>query len=154
MIKIENYPNAYKEVYVILNNMKNEDIKSIPQTFIDMIKNNMNNNYKFVLEPDTDIEEKPLLKETKVILAYLYLNYWGTDEERERIKKKFRNDIIKEEQAKAKIKYNDIFEKPKQANPPTNITTNETTEALIEYKKPNIFLRVLNKIKKIFAKQK
>ena len=31
MIKVENYPNAYREVYVILNNINEENFKAIPQ---------------------------------------------------------------------------------------------------------------------------
>ncbi len=79
MIKVENYPNAYKEVYVILNNMNEENLKAILQSFIDMVQRNMNNNYEFELEENVDFEEQTVLKEIKVILEYIYLNYWGTE---------------------------------------------------------------------------
>ena len=46
MIKQENFPNAYKEVYVILSNMDEKDLCKIPQEFLDMIKQKMNNDYE------------------------------------------------------------------------------------------------------------
>ena len=104
MIKIGNYPNAYKEVYVILNYINKEDLKKIPQSFIDMLKRKMNKDYEFKLDTSIDFEEQNLLKETKVILGYIFLNYWGTNEQKETIEKKFRNDIAKKEEQK--IKYN------------------------------------------------
>ncbi len=148
MIKVENYPNAYKEVYEVLNFMNEEEVKRIPQTFIDMIKINMNNDYDFKLDESIDFEEQPLLKETKVILAYIFLNYWGTDEQKTRIKSKFRQDIIKEEQSKTQYNPNDLF-KNKDIQ---NIQKEEVS--LIEYKSQNIFVKLINIIKKLFKRSR
>ena len=79
MIKIEQYPNAYKEVNVILDNMNIEDIKKIPTEFIDMIKLNMNYNYEFEIDSNKSFDQLEILKETRAILAYIFLNYWATD---------------------------------------------------------------------------
>ncbi len=151
MIKVENYPNAYKEVYVILNNMNEEELKAIPQTFINMVQRNMNNDYEFELEENVDFEEQILLKETKVILAYIYLNYWGTEEQKNIIKKKFKQDIIKEEQSKPKYNPDELFKK----NQVKNISSNTVQEEihLIEYKKENIFVKLINIIKSLFKRK-
>ena len=50
MIKKENYPKAYKEVYIILSNMDKKDVELIPKEFMDIIKENMNKEYDFKLD--------------------------------------------------------------------------------------------------------
>ena len=42
MIKVENYPNAYKEVYEILKAVPKEDFDKIPTEFMQIVKKNMN----------------------------------------------------------------------------------------------------------------
>jgi len=37
MIKVSNFPNAYKEVYIILKYVDSEDLKLIPKSFINML---------------------------------------------------------------------------------------------------------------------
>lgn len=113
MIKKENFPNAYKEVYVILENMKSEYKNAIPQSFIEMVKTNMNDNYKFELDENIDFEEQKLLKETKTILAYIFLHYWATSEQKEKIEQKYRQDIINIEKSKPKYNPNELFNKNK-----------------------------------------
>lgn len=146
MIKVENYPNAYKEVYVILNNMEKEDVDKIPESFINVVKKNMNNEYEFELNRDVDFKEQDLLQETKAILAYIFLNYWGTEEQNKRIKQKFKQDIMIEEKQKEKLHSKEVFENKKYES---NEKQEKTTH-MIEYKKENILERILHKLKNIF----
>ena len=44
MIKVENYPNAYREVYEILKLVPKEDLNKIPAEFLQIVKKNMNKN--------------------------------------------------------------------------------------------------------------
>lgn len=144
MIKIENYPNAYKEVYVILNNINKEGLEKIPQAFMDMLQKNMSKDYEFEMNTSVDFEEQNLLKETKVILAYIFLNYWGTEEQKVRIEKKFRNDIAKEEQQKIKYDSKDLFSNKESSD----ISQNEETKMIV-YKEKNILSRFICKLKKL-----
>ena len=84
MIKVENYPNAYKEVYEILKAVPKEDFDKIPTEFMQIVKKNMNKNYDFSINLNIDfVKEQEILYETKAILAYVYLNYWATEDEKE-----------------------------------------------------------------------
>lgn len=47
MLRIENYPNVYKETCIILNNMEIKNVNMISNTIIEVLKNNMNPNYTF-----------------------------------------------------------------------------------------------------------
>lgn len=152
MIKVENYPNAYKEVYVILNNMDEKAVEVIPQEFINIVKSHMNNDYKFELDDNIDLEKQNLLKETKAILAYIFLNYWGTEEQNAKIKEKFRQDIIKHEQSKGKYNLNELFRKNKNNSTFSNSAQNQEVY-LLEYKKENIYKKLINIIKSIFKRK-
>ena len=152
MIKIENYPNACKEVYVILNYINKEDLKKIPQSFIDMIQRKMNKDYKFKLDTSIDFEEQNLLKETKVILGYIFLNYWGTKEQKETIEKKFRNDIAKKEEQKIKYNRNELFQNNNFIRLSQNVNQNEDVK-MIEYKK-NILKQFIYKLKNLLRHMK
>ena len=152
MVKVENYPNAYKEVYVILQQLNSEDFKAIPDSFVKMIEKNMNPNYSFELDVEKSLEEQELLQETRVILAYIFLNYWSTEEQKIRIKQKFRNDILIEERNKAKYNPNELFNREEQKNVQPEAQKTENTQ-IVQYKQ-NIFSRLLHKIKNLFSKKK
>ena len=144
MIKKENYPNAYKEVYVILNNMEENEIKDIPIAVIDKIKEKMNDNYKFELDLNKELKQQVLLKETKVILSYLFLNYLATSNQKQIIINRFNSDIIKNEKLKGEYSGN-LFEK----NSSKNIVEKKNNQVIV-YKKENIFLKIFRFLKKMF----
>ena len=56
MIRSENIPNAYKEVYTILKYVSKDDVNLIPKNFIKMLKSKMNVNYKFEYNENLDLE--------------------------------------------------------------------------------------------------
>ena len=150
MIKTENFPNAYKEVYVILNYLEEELVCKIPQDFINMIKNRMNKDYEFVYNEEKDFEEQEILQETKVVFAYIFLNYWGTKEQNDKILKKFDEDIRKEEQGKTQYNPDEIFKKKKE-NIEESVDNKE--KQIVEHKEETLLKRILNKILKIFRKK-
>lgn len=61
MIKVSNFPNAYKEVYIILKYVDSEDLKLIPKSFINMLEQNMNDDYEFEFDPNIEFENQKLL---------------------------------------------------------------------------------------------
>lgn len=142
MIETKNFPKAYVETIEILKLLENNEYKRIDNKFIDMLNRKKDNNYIYALEVNKNIEEQNIMKETRVILAYIFMNYLGTDEEKYTINKKFKNDIEKSEQLK-KAKYSvNIFQNPKQDN--------DVNTQLIVYHKDTFIRKLLNKIKKLF----
>lgn len=149
MIKTENFPNAYREVYIILNYVEEELLNKIPKDFIDMLENKMNREYEYKYNEKLDFEEQEILQETKVVFAYIFLNYWSTKDENNLIMKKFRQDIMLNEKNKPQYNQEELFKNKKEK------TIEETKEKqMIEYKKENIFTRILRKIKNIFRIRK
>ena len=146
----EVYRNSFKEVYEILKSTENELLAKIPTKFINFIKNNMNEKYKTNIQQDVDIDKQPLSKETEAILSLIYRSYWATDEEKQELAIKDRQDIIeiekkKKEQYQGKDIY-EIFEERKNIN---KITIDNN---LMVIKKENFLKKFFNKILKLKIK--
>ena len=145
MIKVENYPNAYKEVYEILKYVPKEDLKRVPKKFMDMLEEKMNKNYKFSIDTSNDfIEEQELMIETRTILAYIFLNYWATEIQKEKVNIKFKKDIEDAEKQKRDLYNVDILKNKKQLK--ENIGK-EQENAMVIYKKENFITKIFNSIK-------
>ena len=103
-MKKGNYSKAYVEVREILNYMQEEDKCKIPKDFLDMMDNNMDRYYTFNYDETKTIDEQDILRETRALLAYVYLNYLGTDDEKAFYNEKFNNDIMKLDEVLAEEK--------------------------------------------------
>lgn len=75
-MKDENYKNALKEVYDILQNTDEELVAKIPQKFLDFVKENMNREYISNIDYNIEIDNQKLLPETEAILSLIYKSYW------------------------------------------------------------------------------
>ena len=151
MIKVENYPNAYKEVYVILKHTNENDVRKIPKSFINQIELAMNQEYNFKLNINEPFKNQKLLRETKIILAYISLNYWATNEQRDRIKQKFKQDMIDEENKKTNYLSSELF-KNKQIKREEKVI-NEPKNEIIKYREVNLFSKIFKKIITFFIKK-
>lgn len=145
MVETKNFPRAYVEVDEILKKLPQEEFERIESNFINMIRNKKDKNYTFKLDYSKDIEEQNILKETRAILAYVFLNYLGTEEENRIIKQKFKEDIIRAEEEKKKIYSNEIFKDKKEI-------TNNISQELIVYKEENIIKKFIKRILNLFKK--
>ena len=132
------FKNSLKEVYDILKNTENDLVIKIPSSFINFIKENMNKDYVTNIQPNVNINQQPLLKETEAILSLIYQTYWADTSE----KKDF--NLIKEDYPKEDI-YK-IFEKRKN----TNISYEATS--LIPTKKENFIIKFFKNILNRFNK--
>ncbi len=148
MIKVENYPNAYKEVYVILENMNKNDVKKIPKSFLDIIKTEMNKKYEFKIDKNKDFKNQKILRETKVILSYISFNYWMTEEQKSKIKEIFIQDYIDEENKKDKYIPEELFKNKRLKIEEKNAEKDKNE--IIKYEKIGFFQKILKRIKNIF----
>lgn len=110
MIRSENIPNAYKEVYTILKYVSKDDVNLIPKNFINMLKSKMNVNYKFEYNENLDLENQIILRETRAILGYIFLNFWANDIQKNAITKKLNEDkLVKAGEMRLRYQNQDIF---------------------------------------------
>ena len=160
MIKKENFSKAYKEIYVIINHLNEEEKSKIPPEFINMIESQMDKDYAFNYDATKDLSEQQVLRETLSILAYIYINYIGEYQEVKEIKTQFQKDIIDHEIAKKalyeKNNTNDIFKNTPNTNASNNAKVDsakfEQEVSLIDSKQDKWYSKILTFFKNIFNK--
>ena len=149
------YSEAAVEVLDILNHTNKEDVAKIPQSFIKFLTNISSKSYKVKFNHEHPINGLNLKKQTRELLGFIYITWWCDKEEREKYKKLIQESNIKNEEIKEKYNVNDIF-KNKKEKQEHKIIQNENVmkTSIAEYKKENIFKRVLNKILSFFDSKK
>lgn len=144
------YAKAYKEVLVVIHNLIKEDYEKIPKEYVEYLEANCNNDYEFKYNVSKTFAEQDLLDDTKYILFGLFEKFGATDTQKAQIKA-FKNNYSYRLEEEKRIKYNpnDIFKK-KSVDEDELICNNTFSQnALIKIKEPNIFKKILEKIKEI-----
>ena len=158
---MNNSKNAYTEVYIILQDLNEEEYNKIPPEVIETLDANRNKEYEYFLDDELELKDQPMLPETKAILFNLFRDYLATPEQKTKIIR-MQNEARQKNELKKQQMYNtDIF-----ANKRSNQEELEKNKALEENKpeanneekqivmyKENIFRRIFNKIKSLFMKK-
>lgn len=143
--------NAYKEVYIVLQDLNEEDYNKISPEIIETIKENSNEEYEFVLNDELELKEQQLLPETKAILFNLFRDYLATPVQKEKILKMQSEERKKVEEKKKQNYTNvDIFKTNKHED--IEEETNNKEVQLVQIKKEGFFRKLINKIKLFFKK--
>ncbi len=151
MVNIE-YANAYAEMLEILKYISKEDYDKIPKRRIHLFETNANRNHVFRYNPNLTLDEQHVSLRTKYIIAILFRDYWATEQQREKILKKEKWDMMKaEEEKKEKYNQDNIFHRSNISHTIYEENIPQENNALIEVKE-NIFIKIVNKIKKFFLK--
>ena len=140
-MKTVDISKTYKEVYVILNKL--DLLKLLPIKVVELLKNNMDQDYNFDIVASIPLEEQEISLDARTFISYLYLKYINKNKnERKYLENKYyKNEekrinenkkIIKEEAAKEIVQ------------------SKETSIVLV--KKENLLKKIINKIRKIFKK--
>ena len=138
------YANAYTQVYEIIKQLSEEEYAKIPNEVVEVIKENRNTEYKFELDDDLKLKDQELLPETRAILFNIFREYLSTLEQKEMIIRIQREERKKDEQRKIEQYHSNLF-----ANKMNNQKLPEENTEIIKYK-PNIFKKILNKIRELF----
>ena len=143
-----NLKKAYSEIYEILNLMEEEYVNKVPQKLRDLFKMEKEDNFSVNINTDKPLENQNLQKDTLTILAILYINYWSeSDEEKQELIKFFRDVDKKNEEF---YSTENLFKKQEKK---ANLNENTTNLQLI-VPKNNFFIKIINKIKNLFKKNK
>lgn len=146
-----NTKNAYAEVITIIDLLEEDFKNKLPNKLIEFLRTEKSENYIVKISPNIPLEEQQLLKETIDILAMLKLNYWCSNEAEKQELLDLLNENEKTYQKELHEKYNpdNLFK-----NRNNNVKEMQTEQtAIIEYKKPNFIIIILNKIKDLFSKK-
>ena len=138
---------AYTEVVEILKYVPKEEKNKIPKEIIEYYMDNRDISYNFKIDIEKSFEEQALLEKTKIVLAILFRDYWATEEQREKIKRKEQYDMnILELNKKQKYNSDNLFKRKEEKKI-------DEPKALVEYKKQNWYEKFLEFIKRFFGKK-
>lgn len=145
----ENFKKALFEVEVILKDIiPEEQIEKIPKKLLNFINNNKNTDHVFVYDFSKEFEEQNMLKETKIFIGMLYLNYWADEDEKTEINKILDDNERKYiEELNNKYSVDNLFKN-------RNNKTEEIKENMnlpVEYHE-NLITKIIKFIKNIFKK--
>lgn len=146
---------AAREVNIILENIVPEEyVLKIPKKIIKFLKENEDVNYIFDVDIDKNIDEQNISETTKDLIALIYRNYWCNEKEKIELDKILtENERLYQEALPEKIGIESLFKERKSSNNQENITNIETKEtSLVEIKSSNFFIKIFDKIKKLFKK--
>lgn len=133
------------EVYDIIYKMNLYN--KIPQSFIELIKNNRDLQYKVNIDYSKNINEQNLQKGTRVLLALIYRDFLCSSKKKKELIKKDKEELSKMENELRK-KYNpDNLFKKKEVN--ERIESKE----MIRYNEEGFLKRILKKIINFFKKR-
>lgn len=136
------------EVIEILQHISEIDYKKIPQEIINTLNNNKDENYYFEYDVHKTLDEQNVSKQTKIIIALFFRDYWATQHQREVIleyEKNYRNR--KEEEKKEKYNPNELFKKSKNFS-----NGNVEENSLVEIKEEKWYKKIFLVIKNFFRK--
>ncbi len=140
------YHKAFKEVYLLINDLSSDLYVKIPKSFIKTIKENMDESYDISIDK---LNTEGMMEETEAVMSLIFRDYLCSEELNQKLIE-YDNKQIEQKLAR----YNNIFGNENTAENEKPIEDNdfnsEEEMSLIVVKKENIFIKILNKIKIIF----
>lgn len=124
------YSKAYKEVLEIIKYFPEKEYNKIPKEKIEYYRDNMDKDYEFTIDPTKDLYKQNISREANAIIVSLYLDYFATKEQKQKIKEILElNERKQEIEKREKYNPNDVFKKE-------NIKADPLAEetALVNYK--------------------
>ena len=149
----ERYSKAMAETLYYLKGISTNDMKKIPNKFIQFLKENALQNYECDFDYTKPLKDIKLMDETRGLISMICLNYWCENEEQKNnfIKHLNENEIRHQEELRKKYNIDDIFNKKDHVERGQIAIENIDKNILpIQAEKDNIFKRVWNWIIKIF----
>ena len=152
----ERYRIAMAETLHYLKGISQEDIKKIPNKFMEFLKLNSSKDYNCSFDYSNPLNELELKDETRGLIAMICLNYWCETEEQKNnfIKHLNQNEIRYQEELRKKYDIDNIFKNNETiSNDGIAKEDKEDIDAKnlpIQIEQENIIRRIINKIMNFF----
>ena len=152
MERIDSLDIAGAEVYELLKYVPREKYYKIPKKVTDLFTKYKDYNIKTKVDKNKRYDEQEISQTAKDIIFGISLNYWITEEEKQKILKEMK---LNEEKLKEKYSVDKLFER--QTNRITNsenqqIDLEKQENVALVVKQENWFSKFINFIKGIFKR--
>lgn len=142
------YNKRLVEVDEILSYLSEDDLAKIPEHIRQTIKDDKDKEYIWKYDTSKELKNQEVNVDTLAFLAYLSMEYLFNEEQKKFMQNIFEmNEKKEEEERLKKFSSNIVFKE--------NVIENNDLEKeeLVLCKKPNIFVRMFEKIKMFFKKK-
>lgn len=137
--------DVYSEVYEILNILGNDYIDKLPSKLYEHISNERNRENFAEFDVNRPIVEQEMQRETMAFLAYLNLQYWCDEKEKQKLMKQYtKNDERMQKEIQEKYQLDNLFKKD------IEVKKEDITEIELTTYRVSIFRGIFNRIKNLF----
>jgi len=141
------YSEACSDIWYLLKTLKQEEIKKIPAKLIETIRILKSDEYVPNIDLNIPLENQNLSDASIGLISFIYNNYLGTEEEKDEYGRIYDEYLNNNKKNNNNMDYSFKFKNKETDN------NYKIKNEIVEYhNKTNIFLRFLNKIKKVFIK--
>lgn len=148
------YSEAAVEVLEILNYTDKEDVKKIPQSFMNFLTEIANKNYKANFNHSVPMSGMNLRKQTRELLGFIYITWWCNEKDRNKFKSIIHsgNSKVAKTEKSANYSIDEMLKNKKELK--SNVVTKNVAEkekSIIKYKEENILNKIINRILSLFT---
>lgn len=143
--------NVCSEVYELLGAMDKMTVMKIPMKILEDIKQRRNKEYISKIDKNDIFNRDNVLPETIKYIAWLDVNFWENEEEKQRLKKLHFEQLRQKEIAKSQEYSSDIIFKKRNDNNTKEQEVN-INNLPVKVQEENIFKRVIKYIINLFKK--
>lgn len=155
----DNYKQAFSEALYVIDNFNENNKNKISPSFIKFMERNKLEGYEVALPKDILKHDELLKRETKIILALIYRDYFCNDSEKKELDEQFLvNERKYQEELQEKYSVDNIFNdnnNKEVLQKSYSINVEDVVEEkldLLEYEEEKWYQKIFKRIKLIFSK--
>lgn len=150
MKKTQEINDVCKEVLMILAFFNDELIEKIPAKVLKSLNElAADSKAEIYIDKEKDLDEQNILEESKDLISLIYYNFISDENEKKELLKIWnKNENEYQERLKEKYNLDNIFQDGIKENSKVE-NTSVSNDAMIEYKKENIFEKIKNFMRKL-----
>lgn len=133
------FSKACSEVWYLLESLKPSELCKIPKRLLETIHILKIDNYKSDIDLQKPLEEQELSDTTIGLISFIYNNYLGTSEEKEKYERTYKECI---RTSNTNESYDIDFKKRSEEK-----IDNNSVKMIVPFKRENLFIKFINKIK-------
>ena len=142
---------SYNETYDIICHLDKNLYDKIPKNFLELIKKNIEPDYKVNIDYSKSINDQDLKKDTRILLSLIYRDYLCSQDEKDKLIQNDKRQLNDEEEQKHG--FDNIFKGHIEKNEIEKSEQYNTEMQIIKYRKSSFFTNIINKIKAFFMRK-
>lgn len=148
----KNYSKAYTEILEMIKHLPENEYNKIPKEKIEFWERNKDNKYKFIINPQIELEKQNISIEANSIIVTIFRDYFATDLQKEKLKIILeQNENKYQEQLREKYNPDNLFENRKKEC--MNPYVEKNTNLPVVKREENFFKKLINYVKKLIFKR-